>query len=1418
MNRLILGFLLVSVSAYAGNVTLTQKYGEWTSAEWTNTNVWDTQRVPASGDSALLDLGKDAGSHTLVLTNNLTDSLAAIFPRTRSGTSVTFDGNGFDVAPPTVENNVYANNVLDFQFPVGYAWCSALRYSPADSATKSAPYKLTDPLFIWAQDGSVRTLDFWRGTYNFYDASGSGSTSRALYLNYERDLNASSVIHFHPGTVWQIGKVLQYGHAVTNRWIIEDAAVNVYGVYYATDGRWGDAAKFDSVELTDGATLSVGSTMTVSQNANYTTYLPERLFSIRGGSTFRTAGGVTIAAPKTAVELVDSSWDASSASQNYTLANVADDTQSKLFVSNSVWKLNANLVLGSTAASRSPYPICINESLLESPIGGSWLQIHRVLAGITNSVFASAAGTPWDKKFYLCVGYGAAVTMKNSFVTNAQVRIRHAPANERTELVVDGGAWRPPVVSIGYEGDTTLGTNVLRLVDGTMSLWVDGSHSSKDARVDLGRKSHAALVLEGGRLIAPHVNGGEDGVKGAGATARLTGNGGTIVRSTITSGDTKNWIYGLDVAEVGSKGLRLDTDGYSPTVVQDFTDMADADGVLVKTGYGTLTMTVTKTDVSEVRVEQGALKVNASGENAFATCLVVTNGTTFSLADGKATTLRLTGLKVSDGVLELDANDVLIVDGAADIGRLAVRFATAPVKGTPLSWLQVKGTLSEASQKALRLAACGNTVADGQHVTFDVVYDDQTETWQIVTEAEDDAAPISSTTTWQGGPWASENGWSAGVPTVEKKAVFPADAGRVVVPSGAVVGALSFLGSVELTGADLSVSSAQGAADIAVAGGMVRICCSLVFTASRRTTVSVPAEASLELAGGADGTDLVKSGDGALVVSGDGRAVDAPSFANGLNTLSSSGAVTGAQSLKLGGGTLAVATSATLPTLTVAPSDATKPQIVKTDADVVSGPVDVTGELLKRGAGKLTVDMSGSTAAHVLSTVKTDGTWGDFQGLPHDRSHAYAFPADGSAPADGFAGLTVAEGELVFKSDSTAKQHLVKGSMLVGMYTPDGTAQPSLTLDGAYLKHVGYGHAFVGLHTGASDSFVRSVVFRILNGGTFYCDTLVLGLGCHADNPHTVVLAMTNGTIQATSQNRWSESGCTDYPVQVRTKDSSIFATTCAAYIGGAVDADLDNTVVAANSSACGTFTVSSAASGRIVVRNGARWRITTFNGLAGLKNPLALVFDGGFYEWGTGSHTLSLPAGTDPDLFAFEARGAGLRLKPAVGETLTLTYPVSGTGGIVQEGAGTVVFGEGAYVCTGASRVLAGTLDLSAAGTVTNAVFAAGEGVISGGTLKNARLALNVSDYWVATDGVPCFSGSTFAGVTKVDLTRAQDPLAEPLPTSMLVARYTGAAPDVSGWRLKGTGIRGVAGRFMAADGEVRMAVESRGLMLIVR
>ena len=56
------------------------------------------------------------------------------------------------------------------------------------------------------------------------------------------------------------------------------------------------------------------------------------------------------------------------------------------------------------------------------------------------------------------------------------------------------------------------------------------------------------------------------------------------------------------------------------------------------------------------------------------------------------------------------------------------------------------------------------------------------------------------------------------------------------------------------------------------------------------------------------------------------------------------------------------------------------------------------------------------------------------------------------------------------------------------------------------------------------------------------------------------------------------------------------------------------------------------------------------------------------------------------------------------------------------------------------------------------------------------------------------------------------------PYPQNLLVARYTGAAPDVLRWHMKGSGVPELRGKCVAENGEIRMRVYRAGFMVNFR
>jgi hypothetical protein len=243
---------------------------------------------------------------------------------------------------------------------------------------------------------------------------------------------------------------------------------------------------------------------------------------------------------------------------------------------------------------------------------------------------------------------------------------------------------------------------------------------------------------------------------------------------------------------------------------------------------------------------------------------------------------------------------------------------------------------------------------------------------------------------------------------------------------------------------------------------------------------------------------------------------------------------------------------------------------------------------------------------------------------------------------------------------------------------------------------------------------------------------------------------------------------------------------------------------------------------GSIALRNKSVFNINAWKNINLLAKPFTVSFDDSYYRWGGGDFTLAMESHANsgnppnPDLFKLEMRGRGMIVAPAAGETLTVAWPLTGEGGFVNEGKGTVRFASGTYSFGGVCEVASGTVDLSDAGKLEE-VKLRGEGTVRGMTASKVRLMAEADENWNVS-GLPTFDGCSADNVV-VDFGRTGDSLSNDLPKGIVLGKFTGLAGDVSRWRVANTGFAKVGGRFsIAADGEVSVDLERKGLTLIVR
>lgn len=918
-----------------------------------------------------------------------------------------------------------------------------------------------------------------------------------------------------------------------------------------------------------------------------------------------------------------------------------------------------------------------------------------------------------------------------------------------------------------------------------------------------------------------------------GGTERATfiGNGGTARALAATPISTANvpsslgpapFIGGMDSATLGNKGLVVDTQTFATSIDQDFDNVDGESGWLIKVGSATLSYSGAYAAASAIVAEGTWQLVDASP--SFETALVVTNGATFSLV-GAPSAVTLDSLVVTNGVLALDPGDVITVSGAVALEDVRISWSSVP--SSPTNFLVVAGAINAETRSAIRRIGFSNVIPDGKHAGYAFVYDGE-KTVVTVAVADDEPIGESENTVWTGsGAWTTPGNWDAGTPTDAKRAVFrDAAAGKsVTVAAGDVAGAVRFeSGNFSLSGTGpLEIAGEAGAGELAVLSGEQRI----VVPISLASQIAVPVAtgATLEVSAPMSHGSIRKSGGGMLTLSA-ANAFDGDSQIGGGTTKATNpNAFGSAQRIvtltgdtvefDVGGADIANQMVA------AASAPATIPVIVKADSDVTLKSFAVSsGAFAKRGIGKMTVEVAGTDVSLGAGNL-------DNFGLNSEGGKGVKFPSDGTMPtrADGtnrgmLPSFSVAEGELVVKGTSPGASATITGGLVVGLPTPDSASDPVLTIDGVSVG--GSINAFApACHQGSVTMPHVQPVIRIVNGGSLTVERSHPGYNTVGKN-WQMTMAATNGTYKVTTQTyltrmrEWTYKTLDTY-VRYRFKDSS-FHGAGNIIIEGGIDLDFDNSVFANSSGSIVWVSVPNERSyGTLLFRNGSTAKVSSVSDTASHVRDLTFAFDDAELMWSTTGATKTWPASTSGHVL-YEMRGKGVILKPAAGATFTTLAPFGGTGGLVVDGPGTVAFGAGTADFAGTLDVRQGTVDFSANGEAAAFTAVKGSGTVSGATMGAVSFPITLLADGTSSNAVT-FADCTFGGTLKVDLGRTEvNPLVEPYPENVLVARYTGTTPPVGKMRLVGTGCKNLRGEFVAAGGEVRMNVVPTGMMVIVR
>lgn len=958
------------------------------------------------------------------------------------------------------------------------------------------------------------------------------------------------------------------------------------------------------------------------------------------------------------------------------------------------------------------------------------------------------------------------------------------------------------------------GTSIFRLSGGEVTIDAASSvvNNNGDGTLRLSASSHASeLRLEGGRVTVGSVYSEKP------TYAKIVGDGGTLRRSSANfSGDyskAKKFVHSIGQAECGDAGLTVDTNGRNETFeATSVLDVEGEDGVFTKTGDGILSLSATTYAVAKTVVAGGTLEFgNASG--SYATGLRVLEGTMVSF--GNVPEIELSSLIVSNATLKIDpAVTRIVVRGPVSFAGLQIVFTSVPTTDEVEEILKVEGEVDEDVLLNWRRAILEGDLADGTHASFSST---QKDGFTVFSAGVKTDAPLTETTIWAGtGSWATPANWTAGVPTAEKIAVFgPAGAGTEVEVGATktLVGALSFASKdYRLFGAgSLFMTSETGAANIDVTGASVEV--DVPFAAIDEVRATVAEGATLKLSGPISEGGLTKRGSGRIELGAENSFTRPLALNGGILAATGDGAIGTGGDVKLRAGTLVVDTPSPIEsdrTLSIASAAAADYVCVSNASDVTFAAAKVSnGVFAKRGGGTLTLkiksgDMLEPSSADVAAV-----------------NPQIEFPADGSGPASGLAGITCVEGDLRITSDTPGANFGFKGrTMICGVRTLEGTVTPSITFDGVQMP-VDNDHKGKYLYLGrgatprdeTSGAFSATEVLRLIDS-TLYFDSYCFGTWCYAPGAHPTVI-MSNSCLRASWQTKLSDgNNASDECYTILSAKDSVIVNAVNAggfTMMGGIQADLDNCYiggVSGTTRGLDKFAVTySAAHGRMLMRNGTTFAIQTLEGFGTiLCHPLTFVFDNATWNYGAKDFVIGPAGGVSAEYFSLEMQGKGLIVVPTTGTTLTLDVPVTGAGGFVNRGAGTVKFGAGRYQFTGKLAAEAGVIDLSDEGTVENATIGGGAGVIKGATFKDATIALDAIG-----GAVPTFENCTFTGRTKVVIA------GEPVQAeNALIANFTGTLTGVDTFRLKGW--KGYRGTFAAEDGSVRANIAEAGLLLIVR
>lgn len=847
-------------------------------------------------------------------------------------------------------------------------------------------------------------------------------------------------------------------------------------------------------------------------------------------------------------------------------------------------------------------------------------------------------------------------------------------------------------VSLGLFLTNTICTNIVRVLDG----------SAFDTR------GNVLMAYDGSVSVFFEVKGSSriSGKSFRGKTSAgyvsLEFDGGTVECSA--AGGESAFISDIDRFVIGSGGVTLDTGRRSLTLSLPL--LGPDQGTFTVTGGGGVTFAAGSGVPSHIDVRDGYVvggagvtvsSLTVGTDDAFGSLKVSADG---AIGVSDSLTFKSVRLDVS-GITANGDCPVVVLDGEAS-AELTAKWAnlTFVNRVDGKSYATTWSYSAETGKTTFSV-----TVADASSATGDTVW----------------AGP-------DGGAWSDGPNWSGGaVPAATSTAVFDATAagGTVLVPSFATAGGLSFdsVTGYTLSGTGpLRLGSTTPPAT-AVGSGSHEIAVPLVVDSMM--PVDVAEGSVLSVSGDVAGNGVEKVGSGKLLMSGGVELSDGLVVSNGILEVAD-GASFAANPFTLSGSTLWYSGSDSVTNVNSFELDTTNAAVIfRNDGDVtmadgVYANTRKKGSLIKVGTGKMTVNITSSTAiAPNASGYSAKLVTGMVE-----------FPANGSAPTNGYCGFSIAEGELCFKggpSDENSARTDAATHFNVGVGTTNFTGPCKLTFDGgAYNFKGSTTHLYVGSYANKGGSNqAHTLEFR--NKAYGYVDTIYLGaVGTARTELGTdATLIVDNSWLDFTyrlfygydvgkgGMNAYIRNGST-----IRCVDANGWGSH---YWGRAGTIDVDNSRMLLGAWRSG-FDVRDNAAGTMRFRNGSLLELWCLAIRASKAAGCHFVFDGSTFRPKQPDGSLIFMNSTT-HTFGPSEGGMTVDVTDETGR-YTFRQPLVGSGAVTKTGGGELVFDvaaqAGGYtnntdVAT-ITNLLANSVTLAATGGITVA-----EGVL---TLKEGAPA----------------------------------------------------------------------------------------------